>query len=169
MATSARTRLRRILLRIGGIDVDFIEDPYLQVIADAGAPFVDTTIRITRGRPNECHRNAAIFWLKGKCAAIAVGYYLRPDDVWRQHSWGVIGDGTILDTHSAGRQYFGARVESVEAMEFAESHVSLTEVERLMKPNPERFRPVFEECFVLFRQRSDPNGCPRAHRCTPCP
>jgi site-specific DNA recombinase len=39
----------------------------------------------------------------------------------------------------------------------------------LLKPNPERFSPVFEECFVFFRQRSDPNGCPRARRCTPCP
>jgi hypothetical protein len=72
MAASARTRLRRKLLRIGGVYVDFIEDPYLQMIADAGAPFVGTGIRITRGRPNECHRNAAFFWLKGKCAAIAV-------------------------------------------------------------------------------------------------
>ena len=79
MAASARTRLRRKLLRIGGVDVDFIEDPYLQVIADAGALFVASGIRIMRGRPNECHRNAAVFWLKGKCAAIAIGYYLGPD------------------------------------------------------------------------------------------
>ena len=48
-------------------------------------------------------RNATLFWLKGKCAAIAVGYYLGPDDVWRQHAWGVMGDGTILDTDSGGQ------------------------------------------------------------------
>ena len=150
MPASARTRLRRKLLRIGGVDVDFIEDPYLRVIADAGALIANTEVRITRGRPHECHRNAALFWLKGKCAAIAVGYYLGPDDVWRQHSWGVMGDGTILDTHSGGRRYFGVRVESVEAMKFAESHVSLTEVARFMKASPERFRPIFEECLRIL-------------------
>src|ERR1035437_10260064 len=114
MTASARTRLRRKLLRIGGVSVDFIEDPYLEMIADSGAPFVDTGIRITRGRPNECHRNAALFWLNGKCTAVAIGYDLGPDDVWRQHSWGVLGDGTILDTHSAGGRYFGVHVKSVD-------------------------------------------------------
>ena len=146
MEASARARLRNKLLRIGGLYVDFIEDPYLQMIADAGAPFSDTTVRITRGRPNECHRNAALFWLKGKCTAIAIGYYLGQDDVWRQHSWGVMDNGTILDTHSAGRLYFGVRVESMEAMKFAENHVSPTEVLRFMKASPERFRPIIEEC-----------------------
>jgi hypothetical protein len=126
--------------------VDFIEDPYLQMIADAGAPFPDSGIRITRGRPNECHRNAALFWLKGKCGAIAIGYYLGPDGVWRQHSWGVFGNGTILDTHSGGRKYFGLRLTSIEATKFAESHVSLPEVLRFMKTSPERFRPIIEEC-----------------------
>lgn len=110
MAASARAPLRRKLLRLGGVDVDFIEDPYLQVIADTGTPFADIEVRITRGRPNECHRNAALFWLKGRCTAIAVGYYLGPDEVWHQHSWGVMGDCTILDTHSGGRGYFGVHV-----------------------------------------------------------
>lgn len=154
MAASARTRLRRKLLRIGGVYVDFIEDPYLQMIADAGAVFGSNGIRIIRGRPNECHRNAALFWLKGKCAAIAVGYYLGPDYVWRQHSWGVLGNGTILDTHSGGRRYFGVQVESVEAMKFAENHVSQTEMARFMKASPERFRPIIEECRRMLTHPS---------------
>ena len=88
MAASARTRrLRLLLLRTGGADVEFKDDPYLQLIADAGELFTTTEVHITRGRPNECHRNAALFWLKGKCDAIATGYYLGPDGVWRQHSW----------------------------------------------------------------------------------
>ncbi|MBZ5621736.1 MAG: hypothetical protein LAQ69_23860 [Acidobacteriia bacterium] len=145
MAASARTRLRHILLRIGGTDVDFIEDPYLQVIADAGAPFDNTDVRIMRGRPNECHRNAALFWLKGKSAAIAIGYYLGPDYVWRQHSWGVMGDGTILDTHTGGRQYFGVRVEPMEAIKFAEDHLCVAEVLRFLRRNPERFKPIIDE------------------------
>jgi hypothetical protein len=152
MAASARARLRLTLLHIGGVDVDFIEDPYLQVIADAGAAFANTQVRIMRGRPNECHRNAALFWLKGKCLAIATGYYLGPDDVWRQHSWGVMGDGTILDTHSAGRRYFGVRVESIEAVKFAEDHVGLTEVACFMGASRERFRPIIEECGRMLNR-----------------
>ena len=150
MAASSRTRLRRKLLRIAGADVDFIDDPYLPVVADAGALFADTGIRIMRGRPNECHRNAAIFWLKGRCAAIAIGYYLGPDDIWRQHSWGVMSDGTILDTHSGGRRYFGVRLESIEAMMFAENHVSVTEVARFTKARPERFRPIVAESLRIL-------------------
>jgi hypothetical protein len=44
-----------------------------------------------------------------------------------------MGDGTILDTHSAGRLYFGVRVESMEAMKFAENHVGVAEVLRFCK------------------------------------
>lgn len=98
------------------------------------------------GRPNECHRNAALLWLKGKCDAIATGYYIGPDDVWRQHSCGVLEDDTILDTHAAGLVCFGVRMEPVESVKFAESHVSLTELAPFMKASPERFRPIIEEC-----------------------
>ncbi len=123
----------------------FIEDPYLQTVADTGALFVDTKVRIKRGRPNECHRNAARFWLKGQCVAIAIGYYLGPDYVWRQHSWGVMDNGTILDTHSAGRLYFGVRVESMKAVKFAEDHLGEAEVLRFLERCPERFQPIIDE------------------------
>jgi hypothetical protein len=112
--------------------VDFIGDPYLQAIADAGALSSDGKITLKRGRPNECHRNAAIFWLKGLCAAIAIGSYLGPDDVWHQHSWGVMADGTILDTHAEGRLYFGIGVVSIEAVKFAETHAGIAEVPEVL-------------------------------------
>ena len=144
-AAERRHRLRLVLLRIGGVDVDFIDDPYLPVIADAGELFTTTEVYIMRGCPNECHRNAALFWLKNKCSAIATGYYLGPDGVWRQHSWGVKGNGAILDTHSAGRRYFGVCFESMEAVKFAEDHVGVVEVLRFMKKSPARFRPIIEK------------------------
>ncbi|MBN9659194.1 MAG: hypothetical protein J0H49_13495 [Acidobacteria bacterium] len=98
-----------------------------------------------RGRPNECHRNAALFWLKGKRAAAVIGYYLGPDDVWRQHSWGVMGDGTILDTHAAGRSYFGASLGSFDAVKFAEDHIGEAVVLRYLKKNPEQSNPIIDE------------------------
>jgi hypothetical protein len=137
--------LRRKLLRISGVDVDFIEDPYLQLVANTGALFADNKIIIKRGRPHECHRNAALFWLKGQCAAIAIGYYLGPDAIWRQHSWGVLGDGTILDTHAAGHLYFGVQVDSMEAVKFAEGQIGVVEVLRFLKTNPEQFKPIIDE------------------------
>ena len=105
--------MRRKLLCIGGVDVDFIDDPYIQMVSEAGAPFANVEIRIARGRPNECHRNAALFWLKGKCHAIAVGYYLGLDRVWRRHSGGVMEDGAILDTHRGGQKYFGVCLDDL--------------------------------------------------------
>lgn len=125
--------------------MEFIEDPYLQVISETGALFADTKVRIKRGRPHECHLNAAIFWLKGQCAAIAIGCYLGPDAVWRQHSWGVMANGTILDTHAAGRLYFGTRVEHIQAVKFAEEHIGVAEVLRFLKKNPARFKPIVDE------------------------
>jgi hypothetical protein len=122
-----------------------MEDPYLQAIANTGALFPDSRVRIRRGRPNECHRNAALFWLKGQCDAIAIGYYLGPDGVWRQHSWGVMVDGAILDTHAAGRQYLGIRVQSMDAIRFAEDHLGVGEVLRFLKKNPDQFRPIIDE------------------------
>ena len=102
MAASVRVRLRRTLLRIGGVDVDFLDGSYLQVITDVGAPFVTEARLIRKGQINGCHRNAAALWLQGKCATVAVGYYPGPDQVWRQHSWSVMHDGAILDTSSVG-------------------------------------------------------------------
>jgi hypothetical protein len=146
MAASAlRDRLRRKLLQIGGTDVDFIDDPYLELIADEGRPFPGFEICIARGLPNECHRNSALLWLKGKCATIATGYYLGPDDVWRQHSWGMLHDDTILDSHSAGREYFGVRMESLDAIKFAEDQVGIVAVLRFMKMRPDRFEPIIQK------------------------
>jgi hypothetical protein len=61
-------------------------------------------------------------------------------------------NGMILDTHSGGRRYFGVRVESIEAMKFAENHVTLSEVARLTKANPERFRPILVECLKMLAE-----------------
>jgi len=144
MTGASRTRLRRKLLCIGGVDVDFIDDPYIQMVSEAGAPFANVEIRIARGRPNECHRNAALFWLKGKCHAIAVGYYLGPDRVWRQHSWGAMEDGAILDTHRGGQQYFGVCLDDLRAVSFCEDHAGCGEVFRFMKRNPKRSRRIVE-------------------------
>jgi hypothetical protein len=59
-------------------------------------------------------------------------------------------NGTILDTHSAGRLYFGVRVESMEAVKFAEDHVGIVEVLRVMETSPERLRPSLEECLRML-------------------
>ena len=66
-------------------------------------------------------------------AAIAFGYCLGPDDVWRQHSWGVMGNGTILDTHSQVADGISASMDSMEAVKFAEDHLGVAEVLRFLR------------------------------------
>jgi ubiquinone/menaquinone biosynthesis C-methylase UbiE len=52
-AASARVRLQRKLLRIGGVQVDSIEDPYLRVIAENSALLADAKMCNKRRRPHE--------------------------------------------------------------------------------------------------------------------
>jgi hypothetical protein len=58
---------------------------------------------------------------------------------------GVTSGGTIVDTHSGGRQYFRVPMESVEAVKFAADHVGLADVLRFKQTSPDRFRPSVEE------------------------
>jgi hypothetical protein len=56
-----------------------------------------------------------------------------------------MGDGTILDTHAAGRLYFGVQVDSMEAVKFAEDQIGVAEVLRFLKRNPDRLKPIIDE------------------------
>ena len=151
MAAFAKA-LTRKLLKIGGCDVDvMLADPYLEGIVERGKLFDSTRVRIVRGAANQCHRNAASLWLRGRSAAIATGYYLPFDGIWRQHSWSMTPSGIILDTHSGGRQYFGIRLDGMGALLFAESHCDYTAVVRWGKKNPERFAPIVAEALKEIR------------------
>ena len=90
------------------------------------------------------------FLAQGQVRCLAIGYYLGPDDVSRQRSWGVMSNGATLDTHSAGRLYFGIRLESIEAIKFAEDQLGVAEPGRFLRKNPEQFKPIIDEARKLL-------------------
>ena len=55
--------------------------------------------------------------------AIATGYALSDDGLWRQHTWGILRDG-ILETTEARIEYFGLLLQGERADEFAASNAS---------------------------------------------
>jgi hypothetical protein len=69
------------------------------------------------GSDNQCHRNVAALWARGEAPAIGTGYALSSDELWRQHSWAIDTDGTVLETTSSERlAYIGLRLESGEQL-----------------------------------------------------
>lgn len=62
----------------------------------------------------DCHANVAKLWMDGGIAAIGTGYALVRD-LWRQHSWGVDADGTVVETKFPAENYLGVTLPAGEA------------------------------------------------------
>ena len=93
---------------------------------------------------------------KGRSEVIATGYYLPINGAWRKHSWVVTPSGIILDPHSAGRQYFGIRLDGIGALLFAERECDFTTVLRWVKKNSKLFTLITEEALLEMREASSP-------------
>jgi hypothetical protein len=70
-----------------------------------------------------CHQNVAAAWRNRRTGiiAIATGYALSDDGLWRQHSWGILRNG-ILETTEVRIRYFGILLQDTRADEFAEAN-----------------------------------------------
>lgn len=71
------------------------------------------------GEDGSCHENVAILWVDGAAAEVGTGYALSEDGLWRQHSWGVDADGTVIETTEERLRYVGVALVEVEAAKFA--------------------------------------------------
>jgi hypothetical protein len=72
-----------------------------------------------------CHENVAKLWrqrLNG-ITAVGTGYALTPDDLWRQHSWGVGADHAIIETTALRSKYFGILLYGDDADSFADANL----------------------------------------------
>jgi hypothetical protein len=74
--------------------------------------------RLLQGEDNGCHANAAILWVDGTVIAIGTGYALSDDGLWRQHSWGIDADGTVVETTFERQLYLGLVLSDVAALQF---------------------------------------------------
>lgn len=116
------------LLSFGGEEVllpSYEED--LDAIMERGQLFHGDHVRMMRGEPSQCHRNASRMWdaNRGRCQ-IATGYALSEDGLWRQHSW-VVQPLTlswrVWETTEKRIAYFGVVFNDDECEEFLYSNV----------------------------------------------
>ncbi len=113
-------RLKVLLLRFGG---EFLvapprPDPDLPILLESGfLASGPTTLKIMES--SSCHRNVAAVWKAHRfgIVAIATGYALSDDGLWRQHSWGILRDG-VLETTEARLKYFGIVLQGARADSF---------------------------------------------------
>jgi len=113
--------LSTLLLRFGG---DFLVAPP-KPDADI-APLLERgfltfgPIKMQIMNDSSCHQNVSAVWRnRGHgIVAIATGYALSEDGLWRQHSWGILRDG-ILETTEERSKYFGIVLQGEDADDFA--------------------------------------------------
>jgi hypothetical protein len=119
-------RLKSILLRMGGIFL--VASPR----SDGDIPALLESGFLTSGpitlkimKSSSCHQNVAALWKSRKAGivAIATGYALSDDGLWRQHSWGIRRDG-ILETTQPRSKYFVLVLQGVKADHFMTSNPS---------------------------------------------
>ena len=51
----------------------------------------------------------AALWAHGDIDVIGTGYALT-EGLWRQHSWGLTGDGTVVESKYVAERYVGVRL-----------------------------------------------------------
>lgn len=84
--------------------------------------------RLMQGDPSQCHRNSCYLWeenIKEHEVAIATGYALSKDGMWRQHSWLMHRKHRsveIIETTEIRVAYFGYVMTCDEAILFCEGN-----------------------------------------------
>ena len=116
--------LKSLLLKIGG---EYLVappkfDPDIPMLLRNGF-VMSGEIKAKIMRTSMCHQNVAAAWRNHKTGvvAIATGYALSDDGLWRQHSWGILRYG-ILETTEVRIRYFGILLQDARADEFAEAN-----------------------------------------------
>jgi hypothetical protein len=109
--------LKAKLFAIAGNKISPQPCPFVSEIASHGV-FVELPVKLRRMDGNRCHHNVASLWEQrkkyGRLRAIATGYVLNEDSMWRWHSWGLAATH-ILETTVARLQYFGLPMDAEDA------------------------------------------------------
>jgi hypothetical protein len=121
--TGEASPLKKLLLDIGGWAAVIPEiEPDLIKILERGRRFPGKS-RTMRGQPSRCHENSALCWeANTEQCSICTGYALSRDGVWRQHSWILAHDGTLVETTEKRVQYFGFVMTEEECQEFLDQN-----------------------------------------------
>ena len=140
IADAARTEprwlaLRERLLSIGGKEIvvgfaEYFSDGISPSALTKRARLFDArgVLKVT-GAGGECHHNTAALcsgeqlwrFLRRRDlpkVKIATGWALYEDGLWRNHSWGVTTDGTVVETTVPFAAYFGVVLSPAEQERF---------------------------------------------------
>ena len=125
------------LLTFGGFEVcmPFVEEDAKKILERGQLWYGDKCIMM-KGEPSHCHSNAAYLWQANKDraldgpyrqqVAIATGYALSKDGMWRQHSWVMLRKSRsvqVVETTARRIAYFGFVLTEDEAEEFLSNQV----------------------------------------------
>ena len=120
--------LRDLLLAFGGSEAcmpGYDEDA--RRIIERGQLWYGDRIHAVRGKPSQCHRNAAYRWIANQeKTVLCTGYALSEDGMWRQHSWLVElrpRKNYIIETTVPRVAYFGFGMTTEEALEFFDHQI----------------------------------------------
>ncbi|HEX3373554.1 MAG TPA: hypothetical protein VHS13_05050 [Edaphobacter sp.] len=94
-------------------------DPDVDSLLVSGS-VMEATVHFEEMAENSCHWNVAALWLQRRedLVAVATGYALSADGLWRQHSWGMKLNA-IFETTEIRTCYFGLLMEGADADAFA--------------------------------------------------
>jgi hypothetical protein len=97
-------------------------EPDLDALLAGGCAF-SAAVGVAHGEVGDCHGNVAVLWIDGAVDAIATGYALSGDGLWRQHSWGVDSGGVLVETTDERSAYVGIALPvGAPSMQFAGSN-----------------------------------------------
>ncbi len=119
--------LERKLLALGGEHMVYIGEPDLVSLLTRGEVFEGPVTRVP-GSPSRCHANVARRWTAKKDdLAIATGYGLSEDGLWRQQSWllrthPTLRQRRVLETTVPRLTYFGFVLTRDEAEVFVQAN-----------------------------------------------
>ena len=113
--------LKAKLFAIGGNQISPQPCPFVSEIASHGV-LVELPVKLRQMDGNRCHHNVGSLWEQRKkysrLKAIATGYALSEDGMWRWHTWGLAATH-ILETAVVRLQYFGIPMDAEDADAFA--------------------------------------------------
>ena len=115
--------MRSHLLFLGGSEVCMpVFDPDLDAILTRGELWYKTPAKQVKGKPNQCHHNAANLWFNNQDKyTICTGYALSNDGIWRSHSWLIDKSAHrphIVETTEKRVAYYGYQMSPQEAKKF---------------------------------------------------
>jgi hypothetical protein len=113
------------LFKIAGSRISPQPYEFITVLAEYGQQ-IDLAVKFRPMERNSCHYNVSLLWQqrseRSRLRAIATGYALSEDGMWRPHSWGLTRT-YILETTIERCEYFGIVMHGEAADIFVAGHM----------------------------------------------